>query len=136
MDKVTAAKQEAREALRAIVKPGDTVYTVLRHVSRSGMQRRIDMFVMQQDGQPRWISNLANRAMDGRNLTDDKGIKANGCGMDMGFNLVYNLGWCLFGKTWMCTGKGCPSNEHSNGDRNYEPHTHNDGGYALKQQWL
>ena len=36
-----AERDQARETLRKYIKPGDTVWTILRHVSRSGMQRRI-----------------------------------------------------------------------------------------------
>ena len=32
-------RDEARARLREILKPGDTVYTVLRHVSASGMSQ-------------------------------------------------------------------------------------------------
>ena len=38
-----AERDEAREKLRKWLKPGDTVYTVLRHVSRSGMMRTIQV---------------------------------------------------------------------------------------------
>lgn len=40
------SKQEREEAvaqLRKMLKPGDTVHTILRHVSKSGMSRRIDL---------------------------------------------------------------------------------------------
>ena len=65
-----------------------------------------------------------------------------GCGMDMGFELVYNLGYALWPNGYTCTGdskefgKRCRSNEHSNGDRNYQPHHHTDGGYAFRQEWI
>lgn len=36
-------RQQAIERLREILKPGDTVYTIIRHVSRSGMQRSIQL---------------------------------------------------------------------------------------------
>lgn len=76
--------------------------------------------------------------------------------MDMGFWAVYQLSYGLFKGGFGCIGEGCPSNDHSNGDRDYTPHMseadrmgadgelcnchkdhmHNDGGYALKQRWL
>ena len=37
-----AERDEAIANLREILKPGDTVYTILRHVSKSGMSRVID----------------------------------------------------------------------------------------------
>lgn len=51
-------KQEALEHLRSIIKPGDTVYTILlRHVSRSGMIRVIDPLI---------VYNRTSCAMDAR----------------------------------------------------------------------
>jgi hypothetical protein len=123
--------------LKALLKPGDTVYTILRHCSRSGMSRVIDLQVM-VNNEPRFIGWTAAVAMGDR--YDDKrgGIVIGGCGMDMGFALVYNLASVVFADGFTCPGPGCPSADHSNGDRNYEPHEHAGvaGGYALRQRWL
>jgi hypothetical protein len=103
-------KQEAIEQLKKLVKEGDTVYTILRHVSRSGMSRGIDLYAI-IDNQPRWITGYAGKAMDRpqseKDWREQRGIRINGCGMDMGFALVYDLASSLFGD-----------------------------GYKLKQQWL
>jgi hypothetical protein len=48
--------------LRTILKPGDTVYTVLRHVSRSGMSRNVDLYVI-EDGNPMWVSAYVGHAI-------------------------------------------------------------------------
>src|SRR6185369_5751974 len=113
--------------LRKILKPGDTVYTVLRHVSRSGMMRRIDLYANNPDGGLIYLSGYAAGALD--YPRPDNGIKVSGCGMDMGFHLVYNLSRTIFSDGFTCTGRDkhpnrCPSNDHSNGDRNYAPHQH------------
>ena len=134
-----ADREEARETLRGILKPGDTVWTVVKSVSRSGMSRSIDAYVLTcQDGQAdrRWLSRYIARA--GIGTWDDKreAVKVGGCGMDMGFALVYELSHALWPKGYGCIGEGCPSNDHSNGDRDYTPHQHAGGGYALKQRWL
>lgn len=129
----TTAKQRAqqerdaaREELRAIVKPGDTVYCVLRHVSRSGMQRVIDLQVLTTDDSDRpWlrtIGGLAARAMGDRFDYDRGGVMVGGCGMDMGFHLVCSLGYVLWKDGFGCVGERCRSNDHSNGDRDYTPH--------------
>ena len=128
-------RQEAIEKLRGMVKPGDTLYTILRHVSRSGMQRTIDVLVMTKDG-PFSIAGWAAKAVRLPMDSDRWGVKVGGVGMDAGFELVYNLGYALFGNGWGCVGEGCPSNDHANGDRDYSPHAHSDGGYALRQRWL
>lgn len=136
-------KAEARERLAQWLKPGDTVFTMLRHVSRSGMSRRISVVKpVVRDGDTDFLHLDYNVARllgwtEARNrLGGEDGIKVGGCGMDMGFHLVYELSYALFGNDWECIGEGCPSNDHSNGDCNYEPHPHRDGGYALRQRWL
>lgn len=117
-------KEQCKAALRESLKPGDTVYTVLRHVSRSGMYRVIDLYKMTESG-PECLSGLAKGAGVGdepRGRHD--GIGVGGCGMDMGFYLVYRLGYTLWPN-------GTP-NPH--GTRNGEPDS--DGGYALKHRWM
>lgn len=146
-----AERENAIARLREMVKPGDTVYTVLRHVSRSGMQRSISVVIV-QDGVPHDMSWAVARVLEWRFDRDRDGIKVNGCGMDMGFHLVYSLSYALYPKGFGCVGPKCPSNDHSNGDRDYTlhgadmhgkwehggaaAHWHRDGGYALTQRWL
>lgn len=128
--------EKIRENLRELVKPGDTVYTSLRHVSRSGMYRVIDLFVM-KDNRPLRISWEAAQLLEGYDSRHD-GCKASGCGMDMGFALVYNLGWELFRKGWECVGEHCPNNSHVN-DRNAprgKGVMHTEAGYSLRHKWL
>jgi hypothetical protein len=137
-------RDEAIVKLREWIKPGTAVYTVLDHVSRSGMQRQIRVLVpyTREDGtidflHPNYSVSIAlGWPQATRNGRRQDGIKVNGCGMDMGFHLVYSLSRVLWPDGYECTGKGCHSNDHSNGDRNYTPHHHNDGGYALAHRWL
>lgn len=105
-------RNEAKEKLRGWLKPGDTVFTILRHVSRSGMMRHISL-VANVEGETMDITYWAAKAM-GDKLADDGGIKVGGCGMDMGFSLVYSLGRTLYPDGFQCCGKGCLSNDHSN----------------------
>ena len=123
--------ENARKELLEILKPGDTVYCVLRHVSRSGMQREISFFT---EGMRRIDSQVCD-ALDMR-WGKHNGVVASGCGMDMGFAIVYNLSHVLFNDSFVCIGDRCPSNDHSNGERNYKPHKHSDGGYALRHHWI
>jgi hypothetical protein len=135
-----AQKQERAEAVEMahkLLKPGDTVHTILRHVSRSGMLRRISPVRIWQEGQTYHLDHLANCIINGtRSVDNGDGVPMGGCGMDMGFELVYVLSRYLYPNGFECAGEGCPSNDHSNGDRDYSPHQHSDGGYALKQRWL
>ena len=129
-----AEKEQALGSLRRWLKPGDTVYTILRHVSRSGMMREIGVVLLDKDVDlhPNWAVSKVLGTPQGKS----DGLRIGGCGMDMGFHLVATLSRCLFPEGFECIGKGCPSNDHSNGDRDYTPHHHNSGDYALRQRWL
>ena len=111
-----------RAELLKLLAPGATVYTILRHCSASGMQRRISLAIA-HEGQIRAIDALAADLM-GDKVHKDGGLIANGCGMDMGFHLVYALGSMLWPD-------GTPE---PHGTRNGAPDT--SGGYALRHEWL
>lgn len=153
-------KAEAIEQLRGIFPPGSTAKTILRHVTRSGMSRSIS--VVSPDGAYDVDYLLVRAGIGGSFDQKNGGIKVGGCGMDMGFSLVYGMSHTLYRDGFGCIGAGddnwtgrCPSNDHSNGDRDYtehgrvnlpsddprhehEPieHWHSDGGYAVSQRWL
>ncbi len=147
--------EEAVENLREILKPGDTVYTILRHVSRSGMTRYIDVYVF-RDNEPRYISYWASKVLDWKMSRTQEGIKIGGCGMDMGFHLVYSLSHRLFPKGFgepchVCGYRPSTKEEANHYNDNFTegvaPHEFygrngdrsgwdNNGGYALKQRWL
>jgi hypothetical protein len=123
---------EAIVHLQSVLKPGDTIYTVLRHVSRSGMSRNIDLYYM-QDGKPQWISAYVGHAIGSpqsrKNWERSQGLTVGGCGMDMGFALVYDLSRTLFPDGF----KLAKDQYGRNGDKSgYD----RDGGYALRHQWL
>jgi hypothetical protein len=135
-------RDRAIERLTELLKPGMTVYTIMTSVSRSGMYRHIRALTQDDECGLFDISGLVAKAIGWR-WHDDGGVGCSGCGMDMGFHLVYTLSQTLFPNGFECTGAGdglrqnrCPSNDHTNGDRNYEPHHHNSGGYALRHQWI
>jgi hypothetical protein len=89
----SAIKKQERERclgrLSELLKPEATVYTILRHVSRSGMMRVIDCYVF-IDGQSFCIGYLVSQAL-GLSFEDGSGVKISGCGMDMGFAIVHEL---------------------------------------------
>jgi hypothetical protein len=126
--------EEAKADLLELLKPGDTIFTMLVHRSRSGMYRVIDLFVI-KDNEPLRLSYNASILLEGYDRKWE-GCRASGCGMDMGFHLVYSLGHALWPEGFECIGNKCPSNDHFNGDRNHKPHHHDSGGYALQQRWL
>lgn len=115
MAKRTKAQQaeydEAITKLRDWIKPGDTVYTILRQVSRSGMSRQISVVLLARDDRDpsRTVDLHPNHAVSlvtgyPLNKTRDA-IVIGGCGMDMGFQLVYQLSQALYGgRTCGCVG--------------------------------
>lgn len=72
----------------------DSVYSVLRHVSASGMSRNIDFYVI-RDNQPRYITGLLAMAL-GYKQAKNGGLTVGGCGMDMGFHIIYTLSSILY----------------------------------------
>ena len=117
-----AARQEyARKELRKFIKAKSTVYTVLNSVSSSGMSRDISAFVVQK-GRIRNIDSLVSDAC--AISMGKRGLRMQGCGMDMGFALVYNLGNALWPN----------GTRKPHGTRNGVPDS--EGGYALKHEWL
>lgn len=131
--------QEAAEALQTlseIIKPGDTIYTVLRSVSRSGMSRTIDLYIIDTSDnygngpRPRRISYLVAKACGFTYDNNRDALKVGGAGMDMGYHIVYSLGHVLYrdgftheeGKSY---GRGGHAGYHDK-----------DGGYSLRQEWM
>lgn len=103
--KADTEKLEALARLREWIKPGDTVYTILDHVSSSGMSRAIRLVVpyTREDGTIDHVHpNHAAGVVLGlrhwkRNGREQDALIMGGCGMDMGFSLVYDLSEALYG---------------------------------------
>jgi len=106
---------ESKARLLEWLTPGMTVYTILDSVSRSGMCRNIRLLTLEGDG-PRYLSYHAARMLGYAINGHSDAIRITGCGMDMGFALVYDLSSALFAR-----------------DENDTQHS---GGYALNQRWL
>ena len=87
-------REEALATLRELCPPGTTVYTKLNHVSRSGMSRSITPFLV-IDGEPYYIA-YSVAVIFGQSRDKYDGVRMDGCGMDMGFALVYNLSLYLY----------------------------------------
>ena len=104
--KTETVTQEEIDRLKAWIEGNNyTVYTVLRHVSKSGMQREISIVIPYVDDRTGKIGGFVHpsyiiAALLGRRYTEAHGHNAvvcGGCGMDMGFDLVYNLSARLYG---------------------------------------
>ena len=116
-------REEAIEKLRQDIEVGDTLYTQLEHVTKSGMTRFIRVRKI-EGNYPYDYTGLVAKALDWTYSDKYHAIKVGGCGMDMGFHLIYSLGQTLWPD-------GTPE---PHGSRNGEPDTC--GGYALTQRWL
>ena len=120
-------KQESLERLKSWIRKGDTLHTTVRNVSRSGMMRYITTRHLKpvhgEHGDQKIDVSISNydyhiaRVLDLPEAPNYQGVKIGGCGMDMGFHLVYSLSRALF--------KDEPKGE---GDR--------DHGYWINQEWL
>jgi hypothetical protein len=116
--------EDAKKYLRSVLKPGMTVYTILNSKSASGMSRCISLVIGGDNGTVTKLDWHVARALHTKIDSKHGGIKRGGCGMDMGFDLVYTLGRTLWPE----------GTEAPHGKRNGEPD--HCGGYALKHQWL
>lgn len=135
------SKQEqadAIERLREVIKPGDTVYTILRHRSSSGMSRVIDVKVIHAEVdnsdtvKPR-VYHIGYSVAIALGLSYDRereGVKVSGCGMDMGYHIVHELGNAIFG-----TGDECAKHGYVS-ERNGDTGPEKTGGYLLNHAWL
>lgn len=87
---------EALDKLKALL-PSDTViYNVVRHVSKSGMSRRISFFIIEDGCRIRNIDHLLVMAGFGKRRGNEEGLYIQGTGMDMAFATVYNISMELF----------------------------------------
>ena len=108
-------KEQARDYLRGVfdAQENPRAFTILRHVSQSGMSRDISVKVVDEDGDLRdvtyYVGLLLGQAPKDRN--GQRVVRVTGCGMDMGFHLVYQLSYALY--------KG-------DGDR---------AGYVIRHEW-
>ena len=108
------------------------IYTTLRSVSRSGMSRKIDAFYFKanSDGTiSKYNLNYAIAQITSFKQDSQTGaLKVGGCGMDMGFHLVYSFSRCLF--------DGLDISKYKISGRNGLEYETTDAGYVLKQEWL
>jgi hypothetical protein len=119
----TTQKTERAEAISSLrknygIRAGKTIYTQVLHVSSSGMSRTISLHVISK-GRSFRISHLVAKACGYKLDRERMGIRSHGCGMDMCFEAVYNLGRVMFPEGF---GKG---SAHKG-----------DGGYALRKEDL
>lgn len=106
-------QEGAREFLRAVFasQENPTAYTILKSVSASGMSRDMKV-ITQYEGRVidiTWYVSHASSVGQLRERNGQRVVRVGGCGMDMGFHLVYSLSLALYGL---------------------------ENGYKIKQEWL
>ena len=110
MTTATAAKKTTKKEQKALdvayareqllthyVSEGDTVYTVLRSVSSSGMSRTLSLKVA-KEGKILDLTYYAAIILEWPlvEVNGSRALRVGGCGMDMGFHTVYTLSRVLF----------------------------------------
>jgi hypothetical protein len=93
-------KTEALKNLKSWIKEGDKIYYIVRQVSTSGMYRHIGFYKFDTDEKGEIIKyhlsyNMA-KALDYPFKQKSCSVGVSGCGMDMGFSVICNLGYALF----------------------------------------
>lgn len=93
-------KQESIAWLKEHIADGDTVYTILRHVSRSGMQRVVSVVLICGKGTGKTYTLHPNfhvsQALGIRLKRDgNDGLVMGGCGYDAGYQIVHDLSHVL-----------------------------------------
>ena len=96
-----------KQVLKKVFPKGATAYTSITKVAPSGMSRHIMVLGSAKKGIVDNLSAYVAELLDCKYKDDTRSVFVGGCGMDMGFHLVYTLSSVLY-----------------------------DDGYAIKQEWL
>ena len=70
--------------------PDQTIYSIIRHVSKSGMSRHISFFYIDNQ-RPYWITHDIHQLLGYKMNKYHDAIIVGGCGMDMAWSVVNNL---------------------------------------------
>jgi len=130
-------KEQVEQALGYLraeyCKPGTRIYTILRHVSSSGMSRSIDCLVIDTDGKPYMITHHVARVLGYPIDRKNGGVKVSGCGMDMGYAIVNDLSYKLHGMQ----DKGVKAIKARKLGMSFSAtRTQYRAGYSLEHSWL
>lgn len=125
--------------LRAWLKPGSVVYTVLRSVSRSGMMRQIDVYGLSNGTDETsdrpfhvYLSRPVALVLD-YPTADNGALRVAGCGMDMGFAVAHSLSYALHGNKDV----GSDAIERGAAGRPFQPTSEQfRAGYSLTHEWI
>lgn len=117
-------RDHALAKLHEILTPGSQVFTIIRHVARSGMSRVISAYAVDPaDGDLVSLDWYIARITNWKQRPHG-GLAVSGAGMDMAYHVVYTVGQLMWPN-------GTPK---PHGRRNGE--SDSSGGYALKHRGL
>jgi hypothetical protein len=121
-------RKESIETLNRLLDGNKNIYTEVVKVSPSGMSRHIKVFIAKDNriiNITYYVANIIGYKIN-RNTG---GMLVGGCGMDMGFHVVYSLGREMHPNGF----KLADGQYGRNGDKSgYDT----DGGYYFNQQWI
>lgn len=106
-------EKEIKELLDGMESP--VLYTGLRHVSRSGMKRIVQVIAI-ENNTPLYLGYRIAAILDRPYDEKKEGVVIGGCGTDVGFEIVYQLSSYLYRD---------PDGKYSH-----------EGAYKIKQRWL
>lgn len=89
MAKKEQKQKEAQDYLLTFIKPDTKLIIAIKSVSSSGMCRRMRVMANERDI-TYYIADLCDLSLN------DKGLKIQGCGMDMTFWLADMITYCLW----------------------------------------
>jgi|GEM_PF-3247966 len=95
IQEIERCHEQLEDAVKAAARAQDgkpVFYTILRSVSRSGMSRTISVhYVEKKSGELRQLNYVCAVLLGLPMDRSYDGVKIKGCGMDMGFALIYDL---------------------------------------------
>ena len=94
----------SKEMLLNYFPKGSTVHLVIRQVSRSGMYRHISVHGIKNNTVYHYSFHVA-KVLEWTYKDKTNAVGIGGCGMDMGFHLVYTLASVLYNDGYALTHK-------------------------------
>ena len=128
MKSIKELSEYQRELVKWLRRKRPVIYTNCNHVSSSGTFRLISCYVIKQ-GELLCLDSLIGSLSYYKRDKKRNGLRVSGCGMDMGFAVVYDFSSTIFPKGF----KYRKNEPHRNGDPSL---VDKNGGYALKQRWM
>lgn len=89
-------REKAKEELIEVLDGRTTVYSIIRRVSASGMSRVIDFYVIKNNSLY-WLSGAISMVTFFKLDKNLRGLRVQGCGMDMTYHVVSILSEELYG---------------------------------------